>query len=381
VNGHLESDHGGTHSVESGTLDFTTMPGINLCDTVTIDVFYAERHAPWATFNISTNIDFANTACNAVTTTTVSAATTTADSVSATTTADSVSATTAAVSVDTTVSVGITAAVTIGDSATTGSGSIGSGSTTGSGSTGAGSTGAGFGGDPHFKGMNGDKYDIDGVPDTWFNIISDVNFQMNGYTVRSCPNMNSTFFGSFAMLVGGHKIHIEVTCNATLDGTTSLLEIGSVFRIGDSGYIQHASPQVYIVETTDYHVRINPFIVDPAYHSKYFKGPDCIKGYFNVEAILKNTERKPHGLLGQTAHLVHTATPKGNQGQGEIEGVYTDYIVSSMYALDDKFNRYTIDDSVAPFTAYVPKGYHYDFVPNGEYQTLIKFMEDQCAAK
>jgi len=96
---------------------------------------------------------------------------------------------------------------------------------------------------------------------------------------------------------------------------------------------------------------------------------------------LKNPERQPHGLLGQTAHLDHTTNRKGKQGEGEIEGVYTDYIVSSMYSVDDIFNRFSLDKTAPTFTEVIPDSVQWHWAPKGEYQTLVKFMQDQCDAK
>jgi hypothetical protein len=49
---------------------------------------------------------------------------------------------------------------------------------------------------------------------------------------------------------------------------------------------------------------------------------------------------KPHGVLGQTWKNENQG--KGDQGEGVIEGMFTDYEVNSLWADDFKFNHYKI---------------------------------------
>ena len=50
----------------------------------------------------------------------------------------------------------------------------------------------------------------------------------------------------------------------------------------------------------------------------------------------------PHGLLGQTADENDIAQHgTGNNGEGAIEGVYTDYKVADLFSDDFKFNKYS----------------------------------------
>jgi len=244
--------------------------GLPVGKVAKVDIFYAERHTPWATFQMTTNIFFDNSLGN-------------------------------------------------------------------------------VGGDPHFTGLSGEEYDVMGEPDQWFNLVSDVNFQLNAYFVKGCASKNFTAIGALAMLVGDQRIFLNLTCDATLNETVSFIDVGSVNMIGPNGkygYIHHILPQVFNIDTPDYYMSINPFIIDPAWQTvgKPFYGTDCIIGYFNIQVELTNDERTPHGLLGQTAHHIHSEPLMNSQfkeGEGEIEGVYTDYRVSGMYGTDFKYNRYS----------------------------------------
>jgi len=247
-----------------------TQYGLPLSKTAQVDIFYAERHVPWATFNMTTNIYF--------------------------------------------------------------NGTLGR-----------------VGGDPHFNGLDGEEFDVMGEPDKWFALVSDVNFQVNALFVKGCKSKDFTAIGSIALIIGDQRIHINLTCHAMLNETFSLLKVGSVTPIGENGkygVIHHALPQVYYVDTPDYYLKINPFIIDPGYQKPDmpFYGEDCIPGYFNIDLDLENQQRKPHGILGQTAHHQHDGYFKlpeiNKQGEGEIEGTYKDYIVSDMFSTDFKYSKY-----------------------------------------
>jgi fibro-slime domain-containing protein len=326
VNGQLVINHGGVHEIEEAFINFTTL-GLPLDKTVQVWIFFTERHTPWCTFNMTTNIFFNN------------------------------------------------------------------------------SLGA-IGGDPHFVGLQGERYDVDGEPNKWFNLVSDVNFQLNAHFVRGCSNTNSTALGSIAMIIGDQQIFLNITCDATLNGTVDLLEIGSITPIGPNGkygVIHHALPQVYYIDTPDYYLRLNPFIINPDSQKPGmpFYGTDCILGYFNLEVDLVNQNRKPHGLLGQTAHHNHSDIANHmHQGEGEIEGVYTDYIVSGPYENDFRFNRYRFDPNLN--TDYEDTTYEgtqlarsivsekkskrsevssLEKDPLQSYWDLVKFYENQCVRK
>jgi len=317
INGKLAYGAGGTHVVIASNLTLTNLPsGITPLvkgDRVLVDIFYCERHTPWATFDLRYSFNALE----------VSGA-----------------------------------------------------------------------GDPHFTGLHGESFDVMGEPNKWFNIFSDKNFQLNSYFVQGCASKpNVTAMGKVSMLIGPHRLHFDITCNATLDGTTSLLRVGSVTPIGENGIygsIHHIHPQVYFIDTPNYAVRLNPFIIDPVYQKPGmpFHGNDCIKGYFNLNVHAKDSAgTNAHGILGQTISHTHETNIINHQiqGQGEIEGVFTEYEVSSEFATDDKFNRYTLDLTAPAYVTPAPEVHKRVISTMTQadpakqaYSDLVKFMENQC---
>jgi len=307
-NGKLAINNGGIHDAELGQIDFTTL-GLTIGERVNLDIFYAERHVPWATFNLTSNIYFR----------------------------------------------------------------------------------APSGADPHMVGLHGEQYDLMGNPNEWFNILSDVNIQVNAHYVQGCVSKpNVTAINSMSFIIGDQRIHLDITCNATLNGKIDLLTNGPDTLLGKYGVIRHIAPQVFLIETNDYTIKVNPFIIDPTWQTagKPFSGDDCIDGYFNFDIKMNNdlNGRNPHGIIGQTAHHKHDSVPTlhSSQGEGEIEGVFTDYIVDGMYGTNNKFNRYSLDDSVPSYemSSKSKRDLTKFRLPEGStYEDLVRFKESQCAKK
>jgi len=221
---------------------------------------------------------------------------------------------------------------------------IGEPSTTTTGGTGNG----GFKQDPIFNGLQGETYQIMGTDRAWFNILSAPTVQYNGYFHDTCSGKTTTVISEIAMDISGHKLAMNATGDLYLDGNAIKLGHGwKGFPIGDKGkYGNVARPWVnYVYLTTpDFAITIIRHVVDFGIQKPGmdFFGSNCLVAYFNSKVQLKNASLHPHGLLGQTAHHVHPhQVHSGTQGEGEIEGTYQDYIVSSAYATDFKYNRYT----------------------------------------
>jgi len=206
----------------------------------------------------------------------------------------------------------------------------------------------GFKADPIFNGLQGETYQIKGSDRAWFNILSAPALQYNGYFHDTCSGKQTTVISEIAMDISGHRIAMNSTGDLYLDGTPIKLGHGwKGFPIGEHGKLGNvARPWVnYVYLTTpDFAITIIRHVVDFAVQKPGmdFFGSKCLAAYFNSKVQLKNSSLRPHGLLGQTAHHVHPhQVHSGTQGEGEIEGNYRDYIVSSAYATDFKFNKYT----------------------------------------
>jgi len=211
---------------------------------------------------------------------------------------------------------------------------------------------AGFSEDPHFVGLQGEKYNILGENLKWFSIITAADFQFNALFQNACEDKtHMTAITSIAMNFQGHHFMINSTGLAQLDGVKLLPSPRKTpYLIGEKGSygkIVHPWDNYFEIETPEFSLVVVRKIVDHAIQQPgwVYYGKNCLDGYFNTKFMDHNISTPLHGLLGQTASHVHTgaelATPKGNEGQGEIEGTYRDYEVSGPFANDFKFNLYS----------------------------------------
>jgi len=216
------------------------------------------------------------------------------------------------------------------------------------------------GGDPHFSGLRGQKFDVTGEPNTWFNIISDTNIQLNALFVHSCFK-KETFMGELAFLVDGHKIYAD-RAHLYLDGVAIPIGVPAGSWIPHTVKLSGENESVVVYHPWINNYEVNAFgykISLERWNAKnHTQRTDCTDGLFNIKVQLDDySSHHPHGLLGQTAHskdefdvltketgnFGHTSAYKpkmGKNGEGVIEGTYHDYIVSSAYASDFKFNVY-----------------------------------------
>eukprot|EP01113_Clastostelium_recurvatum_P011882 TRINITY_DN160_c0_g3_i4.p2 TRINITY_DN160_c0_g3~~TRINITY_DN160_c0_g3_i4.p2 ORF type:complete len:408 (-),score=109.09 TRINITY_DN160_c0_g3_i4:75-1298(-) len=197
--------------------------------------------------------------------------------------------------------------------------------------------------DPHFRGFNGLKYDVQGQTDTWFNLLSDQDIQFNGFfqSITGSVKEQNTYVRKLGVALEGHTILINSTA-VELDGAI-------LHKMGDHAEVEevltNSKGDTVATLLADTH---SVTFHTPAYFITIAQGTTTPGGkpqlFFNVEDIeLLETSRQPHGLLGQTAHAaVDEKAHRGPQGEGVIEGVYTDYIVSSAFGTDFKYNKFTL---------------------------------------
>jgi len=207
--------------------------------------------------------------------------------------------------------------------------------------------------DPHFVGIQGEKYEIVGEPGKWFNIISDPYLQYNSLFSAACENKPwMTAISSVALKIHSHRFMMNNTGSPTLDGVPlGLADWHSPHLIGPKGiygWIAHPWVNYVFIGMPDFHIKFDRHMVNPSIQKPgmVYYGKDCLVGYFNTEMKLWNTSANPHGLIGQTAHHKHAGDhiiqSKASEGQGEIEGTYKDYMVSGPWEDDFKFNKYIL---------------------------------------
>jgi len=191
-------------------------------------------------------------------------------------------------------------------------------------------TSGGVIGDPHFFGFSGGSFDVMGDPGHIYNIISDYDFQLNGRFVAGRTAHNTTYFGEAGLSTAEHTLFFDPeTCSALVDDEIALPRSYGRYYL-EEGIVVHLGGKVIEV-------------VSPRFGITF----DCISkagsNHFNMRARYLRLDLGgddiPHGILGQTADG-RVRYKSGSQGEGAIEGVYTDYEVSNMFATDFRFNKF-----------------------------------------
>jgi hypothetical protein len=182
-------------------------------------------------------------------------------------------------------------------------------------------------GDPHFLGFDGSKFDFFGVPNEWFNIITDATFQLNAFLV-SYGGENS-YMTKLGFTSGNTRISYDTKKNLTVNGEP----VKSSFSNQDISISTEGS---YTIFQT------------PVYKIKVKVAENADGQFLNVRSSIISMPGRPHGVLGQTAKfLVDGNKPQprkatNKQGAGVIEGNFMDYLVrDGQFGKDFRFNHFT----------------------------------------
>jgi len=193
--------------------------------------------------------------------------------------------------------------------------------------------------DPHFIGFDGAKYDIVGAPGKIFNLISQPHIQINARFNKPCEDSskNQDIIDELGVLINGHQIFFDLFHTATVDGV--VIQAHHIkYPIGDeSSTIEWTWPHMYELVTPS----LNFSVVQNLGDNKDIKGTkNCLGGWMDSYYHSIDETVPTHGLLGQTINFSE-GKETDDEGTGIIEGVYTDYIVSSLFTADFKYNQYT----------------------------------------
>eukprot|EP00824_Muranothrix_gubernata_P006673 TRINITY_DN18606_c0_g1_i1.p1 TRINITY_DN18606_c0_g1~~TRINITY_DN18606_c0_g1_i1.p1 ORF type:complete len:461 (+),score=85.31 TRINITY_DN18606_c0_g1_i1:170-1552(+) len=185
-------------------------------------------------------------------------------------------------------------------------------------------------GDPHFKGFHGGEYDVMGEPDKAYALVSDVDFQVNGKFV-SYPGEDATYVGELAVRAKSNLIFMDALSNDMGLSPVRPMNADGIYNL-DNGvsvtYHQHTAT----IYSDPWILRVDRMQTLATASRHLDISLDSITGDLPA--------RSPHGLLGQTARKTIRAHATGHQGEGVIEGHYTDYEVPDIWSTDFVYSVY-----------------------------------------
>lgn len=210
-------------------------------------------------------------------------------------------------------------------------------------------------GDPHIKGFEGDVFDFMGDHNKIYNLFSSGTIQINMKIKKSSPQLHDlTHVDSLGVKIANEKIemHSYLTELGMLAATFNKSQITPKKLEFDTG-LKKRNQTIIIGSVKTINNRID---IDAGNYkiSLIRRDPDEEVPVHHLNINIAITKLGilydgifPHGVVGQTADL--DGKPRMSQdknGLGAIDGTYTDYEVSDLFADDFKFNRF----GIAPMT-------------------------------
>lgn len=216
-------------------------------------------------------------------------------------------------------------------------------------------SGGGTGGDPHFRGFDGQQYDIMGEPGKHYCLISARNFTLNArfaafreWTIMDQVGLRFPGTGLFFDLsieVGRPVVwmnHARVLWTATFDTglrDTAGRPVPGGIQVLDRKSLVHAGRYILEVAWCDDHGAPHPKFGKLAIpHLDIYLYPAHSAGDADEGPL-------PHGLLGVTTRGTYSPLPASEQGDGVLDALepgstYRDYEVADLWSTGFKFNQY-----------------------------------------
>lgn len=220
--------------------------------------------------------------------------------------------------------------------------------------------GAGVGGDPHFFGFLGEKYEFAGEAGRVYNLLSDEGIQLNAEIGYWHWNRGKeTIIRKLALKTENHRVLIDAGGNhlgtegfsISVDGASIAPSRIRQTYLGSDGWLRwyplaaddkfrlplwerHQGVALIEIVLNDYKFEVLAVEEGKDKEGVWHKQPSRFLDF--MAGML--TERRPHGLFGQSAHL------RANQrsvADFAIEGQDADYEVSGLFGDDFAFNKFT----------------------------------------
>lgn len=201
-------------------------------------------------------------------------------------------------------------------------------------------------GDPHFVGLEGEKYDVMGNDKKFYNILSDNVIQYNArFDAYEKYQKGGTVIGQAGIQVGTDRIFFDRYSKVpTFNGEpmTPGQRVPLPGSIGGNGFVEWDGAKV-TVNSGEYTIVLGIGAKDGEITSDV----RINEGGAFADGIM------PHGLLGQTADgvqgLKNNGQDLGKQGGTVIDGSVDDYEVSDIWGVTaNAYNRFTLPPPTAP---------------------------------
>jgi hypothetical protein len=222
------------------------------------------------------------------------------------------------------------------------------------------SPGAGVGGDPHFFGFLGEKYEFAGEAGEVYNILTDEEVQLNAVIGKwHFSHGEETIIKTLALKTASHRLLIDAGGNhlgtagfsIQLDGVALEPNATDATSLGRDGWVRwnplseedqfhlplwerHHGVALVEVMLNDYHFQILSVEEGRDANGVWRKQPSR---FLDFMCQMFDADRRPHGLFGQSAHL-----PAGKRSvEGwSLEGADSDYKVTEVFGDDFTFNKF-----------------------------------------
>lgn len=186
---------------------------------------------------------------------------------------------------------------------------------------------------PIFSGFEGERFQFNGMPNKFFNLLSDATIQVNAH-FNSHKRIDL-----IGIRIGNSKIQwTAINGNAEVNGEK--LHYRSYVTVDNQNYSAYVEIKPHLEPE-----RVNTLFVNAGkYHFNIARNKNCslvLPYFFNFDAVIYDRNARPHGIVGQTAD--YNGAPRivaGVQGEGIIEGNPRDYVVSNLWSNDFRYNKF-----------------------------------------